>query len=186
MKSELTNLLPPERARSLRTLYLMRLATVAVLVFVGVALIHSVLLLPAYLYLGEQVKGREALLASLSASIDGNQEKEATARTAALTNDATYLTRLSTMPTASAAIRAVLLVPHTGIRIKGFAYAPAQTGKEAQLRVSGVAGSRDALRRYEEALSREPYVTSTELPISSYAKESDIPFTIALTGSLMP
>jgi hypothetical protein len=31
-----------------------------------------------------------------------------------------------------------------------------------------------------------PYVAKADLPISSFAKETDIPFSITLTGSLTP
>ncbi len=52
--------------------------------------------------------------------------------------------------------------------------------------VSGMAATRDALRQYATALGGLPYVSKADLPISAYAKDSDITFTITLTGTLTP
>lgn len=186
MSVELTNLLPPERIRSLRQLYFFRLATVGMLVLVGVAGIHAVLLLPSYLFLQEQVKGREAVLASLTATLAGSEEREVSARVAKLTEDAAHLARLAEAPAASTAIAAILKLPRPGIGLRGFTFTRATEGKEPSMSVSGVASSREKLRAFEQSLAAQPYVTSTELPISAYAKESDIDFTITLTGSLIP
>ncbi len=186
MAHELTNLLPPERARSLRRLYFMRLATVGILMLGGIVVAHGVLLLPSYLYVSEQVRSREAALASFSSTLAGSEEQEVKARIAALNEDASHLSSLAETPAASALIRALLAVPHPGIRLSGFTYTPAINGAEPKMSLSGVAASREALRRYDEALASLPYVSDTDLPISAYAKESDIAFSIALTGPLMP
>jgi len=185
MSLELTNLLPPERLRALRGLYFLRLATVAAVLLSGVALVHGVLLFPSYLYLHQQTREREASLAALSARLAGSEEQEVSARVAALTQDATHLARLASTPTASAAISAVLEIPRSGIRLTGFTFAPVKDQAVA-MTVSGVASSRESLRAYESALAAEPYVSSANLPISAYAKEAEIPFTISLTGTFMP
>jgi len=186
MSSELTNLLPPERVRSLRQLYFFRLATVGMLVLAGVAVIHAVLLLPSYLYLREQVREREAILTSLTATLAGAEEREVSARVTQLTEDATYLARLTETPAASTAIAAVLRAPRPGIVIRGFTFTAGKDSAEATMNVSGIASSRETLREFEQTLAEEPYVTSTDLPISAYAKESNIDFTIRLTGPFLP
>ena len=186
MSVRLTNLLPPERIRGLRQLYFFRLATVGMLVLTGVAVIHGVLLLPSYLYLKEQVHARESVLASLTASLQGSEEREVSARVTRLTEDAAYLARLAKTPAASTAVSAILKVPHTGISMRGFTFTAGSEGKDASMTVSGVASSRETLRRFEQALAAQPYITTTELPISAYAKESAIDFTVVLTGPLMP
>ena len=186
MLPELTNLLPPERARGLRQLYFFRLATVAMLVLSGTAIIHGVLLLPSFLYAKQQVKEKETILASLTATLAGSEERQVSARVNKLTQDATYLARLKERPAASTAVAAFLEVPRTGVRMTGFTFTGPEEGKEARMTVSGIAASRESLRRFEQALSAEPYVTSTDLPISAYAKESDIDFTITLSGTLLP
>ncbi|KND46856.1 MAG: hypothetical protein AB199_00270 [Parcubacteria bacterium C7867-004] len=186
MALELTNLLPAERGRALRKLYFLRLMTVGVLVLAGVVIIHGVFLLPSYLYLGGQVRERQELVDTLSASLAGDEEKQVSARVLALAKDTKYLAKLETTPAASSVIAAILRVPHLGITLSGFTYTPAKDKAEARMTLTGMATTREALRSYEAALAREPYVSATDLPISAYAKESDISFTITLTGSLMP
>lgn len=185
MKPNLTNLLPEERVRALRQLYFLRLAVVGVLLLSVVAIAHGVFLLPSYLYLRDTVEERKAELAQLSTTLAGTQEQEVSARVATLARDATRLAELGTTPKASAAVAAVIGLPREGIRLIGFSFAD-EPGDGAKMTVSGVAASREDLRAYEQALSNAPYVAAADLPISAYAKERDIEFTITLTGSLTP
>ena len=184
MEPELTNLLPKERSHALRQLYFLRLAAVSLVVLAGVLIVHGVLLLPSYLYLRSQVEEREASLARLTASLAGSEEQEISMRVAALAADSSHLARLSSVPKASAAVSAIIALPRPGIRLTGFSFAPEDEG--AVMTVSGVASTREMLRRFEQSLASEPYVTAADLPISAYAKESDIAFTITLSGPLMP
>lgn len=184
MKDELTNLLPQNRIRSLRQVYFLRLATVATLVLAGVAIVHGVLLLPSYLFVRAQVDEREMRLTALTTALAGAAEQEVSARVASISSDSAYLAKRAAAPKASTAAQAVLAVPREGVRLRGLSFSPREDG--AQMLLSGVAGSREALRRYEQALADEPYIASVELPISAYAKESNIDFTITLTGPFTP
>lgn len=179
-----TNLLPPERVRSLRQIYFLRLAVVTVALLTGLVGIHSVLLLPSYLYADSQARDREAELMLRSAALEGSEEEEIGARVSRLSEDASYLVGLGAVPKASSAISAVLTLPRDGIRLVGFSFAPKEEG--AVMTVSGLASTRESLRRYEQALASQPYVTSASLPISAYAKERDIDFTVTLTGPFLP
>lgn len=181
MEPELTNLLPEERIRSLRYVYFTRLAVVAVVLLSGVILVHGVLLLPSYLYVRNQVEERTASLAVLTTTLAGSEEKEISTRVAALGEDSAHLARLSSVPKASAAVRAITALPRSGIRLTGFSFTP-KTGAETIMSVSGVATTREALRTFEQSLANQPFITSADLPISAYAKESNISFTISLTG----
>lgn len=184
MKPELTNLLPENRLRSLRQVYFFRLATVAVLVLSFVAVVHGVLLLPSYLFVQAQVAERQERLDTLTRTLAGAAEKEVSARVAAIGADSAYLAKRAAAAKASTATQAVLAVPREGVRLTGVSFAPEDDG--AQMLLSGVAASREALRRFEQALSDESYIAGVELPISAYAKESNIDFTITLTGTFMP
>jgi hypothetical protein len=103
-----------------------------------------------------------------------------------LQDDAAYLTHLSATPTVSSLIRAVLKVPRPGITISGFSYSPPTGSAAGKFLILGMAATRDDLRRYDLALAALPFVTNADLPISAYAKEASIPFTITLSGSLLP
>ncbi|MDB5264941.1 MAG: hypothetical protein JWN64_512 [Parcubacteria group bacterium] len=184
--TELTNLLPKDRVRALRKDYFFRLVTVATTLLIGIALVHTVLLIPSYVYATQQIHSGKAELDTLSAALAGSDEAQANARTKNLEADAAYLAQLQTIPTASAAIKAVIMLPRPGISIVGVTFTPPKADGIGTMTLSGVASDRESLRKYNQALAGLPFVKSADLPISAYAKESDIDFTITLTGTLKP
>jgi type II secretory pathway pseudopilin PulG len=187
LRSELTNLLPRSAMRALRREYFVRLITLAVMLAVVVIIIHGVLLIPAYMYTRADVMLKQNELNTIVASASTAEEQEINARIARAQSDITYLGRLQTQSTASGAVRALISIAHPGIKLSGFSYtAPTTASGPASMGISGVADTRDALRSYVDALSHLPYVTKADLPISAYAKENAIPFTITVTGTLRP
>ena len=186
MYRELTNLLPTRRRESLRRDYFLRLGVV---VFLGIAALigaHGILLVPAHVFVEEQISSRERTLAALSVELETKEEREADARLSDLRSDTTYLSHLSLVSAGSEAIRAVLALPRVGIRLRSFTFTPPSEEKEGKMTIAGIADTRDALRRYNLTLSALPFVTKADLPISAYAKESDISFLITLSGALKP
>ncbi len=187
MYPELTNLLPRSYVNQLRHSYFFRLLTVGVIMAVVLLLIHALLLVPSYLYASTRLASEQRQLDAIANSTQTAQEQEVRTRVGALSADATYLTRLASMPTGSGAVRALLAVPSPGVRITGFSYtAPASAGADASMIVSGTADTRDSLRAYTVALGALPYVKNVDLPIGAYAKDSDIDFSLTVTGPLKP
>lgn len=181
------NLLPDTRKQALVRLYLTRVGVVAALLLSGVFLVHTTLTLPSYLYLHQQVTERTQELAGLGEKLAGSKEREVSARITALNASATYLSHTESKVTASGAMRAVGSVPHTGVKLTGFSFSqPLAVGSAPKMTLSGNAVSREALRAYVSALGTLPYITKVDLPISAYAKETDIDFTITLSGTFLP
>ena len=181
------NLLPPSRSRAFRRSYFIRLATVGFMLLTGLVVIHGVLLLPSYLYASAEVRAEQADLASTEASTPGNVSS-AEAELTTLKSDASYLGRLGAAPSASGAVRAALSVPHPGISIVSITYTPPGPSSPASAKVvlTGTAATREELRTYDLALSGVPFISSVDLPISAYAQESNIAFSVTLTGTLQP
>lgn len=186
MHSELTNLLPLERITANRREYFTRLATVVVSTLSCVVLASGVLLVPSYLFLHQEMQSREARISELNIQLAAAGGEAATKRLSVLSANAGYLARLASTPTATAAINAVLAVPHAGISLSSLTFTPPTQGPSGRMTLTGVASTREALRSYALALDALPFVSSTDLPISVYAKESNIPFAITLTGTLQP
>jgi hypothetical protein len=187
LSSELTNLLPRASVRGLRREYFVRLTTIALGLATIALVVHGVLLIPAYLYTHAEVVREQQELSAMTASASTQEERDINARIAAVKADISYLSRLSTQPTASAAVRAILDVPHPNVKLTGFTFALPSTGTgSAQMTVSGTAANRDALRAYVASLGQQPYITKADLPISAYAKETNIEFTVTLTGTFQP
>lgn len=177
------NLLPDARKHILTRFYFMRVGVVSALLLAGVFVIHTTLMLPAYLNVSQKNTDRTLELSTLTARLADSQEQELDSRVEALSERAQYLATLTHGTTASGALRTFVAVPHNGLRISSFSFAE---GSAARLTISGTAVSREALRAYAGALATLPYVSSVDLPISAYAKESDIPFSITVTGTLTP
>jgi hypothetical protein len=181
MRAELTNLLPPERLAALRRDYLFRLGTVALATAALLIVAHGVLLAPAYLYARERIVVAEERLAELSARRAVSGYEDLSARIAAFSARAGDIEKLAAAPSAADAVRAILDLPRRGIALESFAYTPPDpSGKGGRMTVSGIADARDALRAFNDDLGKLPFVASTDLPLSAYAKETAIDFSIAL------
>lgn len=185
MFPELTNLLPISRVRAFRRAYFMRLAVVAIFLASVAVAVHGLLLAPSYFFAARETAREQQQLDAISASLATTEEKQVSARLSALRDNVAYLSHLGTAPTASSALRAVLAVPRSGITLGGLSFTPS-TGAKSQMMLTGMAATRDALRQYDQALATLPFVASADLPISAYAKDTNIPFTITLTGALQP
>lgn len=182
MDTELTNLLPCDRIRAFRREYFLRLLTVFV---VGCGLLvfaWGFLLFPSYIYLEKTIEAKEATITALGNAFQNADQQAADAELSTLVHNATYLNSLAKVSGASVALTAILAVPRPGVRLTGFSFVPPKGTTPSTLSVSGTAVSRDALRGYNIALGAVPGVTSADLPVSAYAKESNIAFTITLTG----
>ncbi|MBA3789190.1 hypothetical protein H0X32_02220 [Patescibacteria group bacterium] len=186
MFPELTNLLPRSSLRALRRRYFVRVATVGVILVILLMIIHGALLVPSYLYAQQEVRLESADLQNISKTLTTSEEQQAQARLTTLQSKASYLLNLRTAPTASAAIRAVLAVPHGGVTLTGFTFTPPTKAVKGSMQVSGIASTRDTLRSYSQSLGALPGITTADLPISVYANENAIPFTITLAGSFTP
>lgn len=184
--SELTNLLSRDRIRALRREYMVRLLTVAAVLTSIVVGVHAVLLSPAYIYLLEEVKTREAHLAGLALAFASSEGQEMGTRLAELGTRAEALYLIAKAPTGSSVIRSVLATPHSGIRITGVTLSRPEGGGDSQMRVMGIAQKREPLQIFHKALSSLSFVSRADLPLSVYAQESDISFSITLSGTLAP
>jgi hypothetical protein len=181
MPNELTNLLPADRRHSLHRDYVLRLGVVAALLASTLTVIAGVLLIPTYIFLSNSARTKEDRLATIEASLSSVSEKTLSDRLAALSADAATLTALPDAHSASAVMRTFLTIPHQGISLSSFVYTPAVGTTHGTLAVSGTATTRDTLRNYQLALQQAPFATSADLPVSAYALDTDIPFTITIT-----
>ncbi len=186
MMRNLLNLLPPEHMQSLMRAYHLRVVVVVVSVLLFILGVHLALLVPAYIYEQVAIQTREAELAELTAARISEEEKQFDARATLFAADAAYLSRLSEAPSASDALRILLGVSRPGITLQGMTFAIGK-GKEPQkITLSGVASTRNTLRQYVGALKDVAGIQGAEVPISTYAQESNIRFTVTLTGTPTP
>ena len=180
MSPEPINLLPPERRRALRRDYFVRLAVLAVALSLVLVLVAGVLLIPAYVFLAGAARTKQAQLASIESALSSTDETALADRLSSLRAATAILVALATGPSVSALIRETLSVERPGITLTGFSYTRGAAAKPGMLTIAGVSASRNSLRAYQLALASVPGFASVDLPVSSYAKDSDIPFVITV------
>jgi hypothetical protein len=183
MRDPLTNLLPDDRLRALRRTYFLRLGATASVLATFLIAAYALMLLPTYMYLLSTASAKHARLASIESSLASSDEAELSVRLDALSSDAATLVALGSAPSVVGLVRQTLAVSRPGITLSGFSYTPAAGKTPSALAVSGTAATRDALRQYQIALQALPFVASADLPVSAYAQDSNISFTITLTLS---
>jgi len=181
MPTDQTDLLPPERQRAISREYFLHLCATAALFVTGLVLAATVLLVPTFVFLSKSMRAKEAHLANIESAFSSTDEAALSARLTALSRNAATLSSLARAPSASATVRTALAISRPGIVLSGFVYAPVSGTRPGTLSISGVAATRDALRSYQLALSSSSFATSADLPVSAYAKDSDILFTIVVT-----
>jgi len=180
MHKELTNLLPLARQHAVRRDYFVRLAVIMLWFVSALTLAAAVLLIPTYVFLVGSASGKEARLATINATLSSADESALSARLLALSQNAKTLTTLADVPSVSGIIREMLMIGRPGITISGLQYTPPSGKNLGAMTISGVAATRDALRKYQLALSSSSLVRTADLPVSAYAKDSDIEFTISI------
>lgn len=181
MNRELTNLLPPERQQSLFREHILRMCVVAVVLAIALTLVSAILLFPTYVFLSKSYAIKESRLVGIESAISSADGTAFSARLSALSGDVEILAKLGSAQSASEIIRTALAIPHPGVALSGLAYSPAAGKNSGILAISGTAASRDSLRNYQMALQSAPFSASAVLPVSAYAKDSDIAFTITVT-----
>lgn len=181
MPEQVTDLLPPDRQRALSRAYWLRLGTLFALLLTLLTAAAAVLLLPTYLYLSGSASAKAERLASMEAVLGSEEEAELAARLSTLGSDATTLRSLSSAPQASAILRALLDVRRRSVTLSSISYTALSADQPGTLAVTGTASTREALRAYQLALAGAPFSQGAGLPVSAYAKDANIPFTITVT-----
>lgn len=181
MANELTNLLPEARKELIVREYRFRLGVVAALLLSLLVGVAAILLVPTYIFLVANTNAKETRLTDIKASLSSGEEVALSKRLSTLSSNASSLISLSKTSSVSVLLRSVLAVPRTGITLSGFTHTAATGKLNGALTLSGIAATRDVLRNYQLALQNESFVSSAELPVSVYAQDSNIAFTITIS-----
>lgn len=181
MSNELTNLLPEARKELIVREYRFRFGVVAALLLSLLVCVAAILLIPTYIFLAANANAKETRLTDIKASLSSGEEATLSKRLSILSSNAASLISLSNTSSVSALVRSVLAVPRPGITLSGFTHTAATGKTNGALTLSGIAATRDVLRNYQLALQGESFVSTAELPVSVYAKDSNIAFTITIS-----
>ena len=181
MNNTLTNLISSERQGALRRDYFIRYCVVIVICITILIFVAAILLLPTYVFLSKSLSAKENHLANIESKISSADEAILSARITNLSRSVVILMRQVKTSSTSDVVRDLLAIPRPGIAISGFTYAPAVGKIPGIVTVSGTAVTRDSLRGYQISLQNTQFIRTVDLPISVYAKDSDISFTVTIT-----
>jgi Tfp pilus assembly protein PilN len=180
MHNELTNLLPAGKIKEFHVRYFMRLGIVSVCMLAVLVGIHGVLLLPSHFFLTQQIMEEQQKLEVVSTESSSSEEKDFEERLSLLSKNAIQIKDLASSDSASDIFTRTLDIEHKNISILGFTYTAATGKTPGVVAIAGLAKTRDSLRQYQLALQSADFVAAADLPVSSYAKDFDISFTITL------
>ncbi len=183
MRIKPINLLPPSRVHMLRKQRLIQLATVSAIVFSVLIITQMVLLFPAYNYLQTKYYNLQNLQREFSAKLASRNIQAINTRTKTLNKNVHFLETLDNTPSGVAAIQYILNITHHDVTINSITYTTPSKKQKAKIILSGMAQTREALHTYQQELQTNRHINSVDLPVNSYAKDSDITFTIIITGS---
>lgn len=172
------NLLPEYNARVFKRMYLLRLLSVSLLALAVLVIIHSVLLVPTYVFLQAQILNQNIEKEFLSKTLVASGSNEVEARLSALNEKIILLNTLPQQPTFISAIEEILEVSRTGIQVTQISYTPYDP--KTHIGVRGIATDRDALRSFAQRLETRDGVAAVEFPIGNLSKDKDLPFTISI------
>jgi hypothetical protein len=178
------NLLPYQDKYAIRSEYKKRLLVVALLFTFFVEIIGTVLLIPSLVI--SSARERELLdtRTALKSVTSEDEEGGTFATTLKETTDKlSFLSPAKNLATPATAIALSASVRPAGVHLKRFTYTVGKNYEGGTIRVEGSADTRDVLLLYKQALEREKLFTEVDLPISNFAKEKNIEFSVELTAS---
>lgn len=173
------NLLSELSKRKFKRAYLLRLLTVTLFAVASLVVVHSVLLIPSYVFLQAQVLNQEVEKEFTQKTLEASGSDEVEARLGALNAHIALLQTLPEEPSFISAVEEVLEVSRTGIAVTHISYTPKHP--EVQISVRGIAVDRDALRSFAKILEERKEIKGVDFPISNLSKEKDLPFNISIT-----
>jgi len=174
------DLLPYSEKKSIKVEYGLRRAIVA-LGFLLATIISGIIFLVPPLVISSfrlrEVTATEASLAS-NASIKKQQEIKLAIQTANK--------KLDTLASASGAsatgvLTGIAAMKSADMTITSFDLARSATGTSSAVTVKGMAKDRETLLAFANKLKSDPAYASVDLPISNFAKDTNISFTLTVT-----
>jgi hypothetical protein len=179
MEETENNLLPATRKKAFMRAYRMRVGISVALAVIALVLFAGLLLVPTHRFLSKSIEMKQEHLTSVESVLNVSNETEQK-RFNEFSKDAAALMALKDAPSSVKTIETILAVPRAGITLLNFSYTPPKEEIGRSIAVSGTALTRDALRQYQLALQGVFGVSRAELPVSAYAKNVHIPFTVTV------
>lgn len=177
------NLLPFEEKKKLRKEYRRRIFVVFLLMIIVAEAIMAILLVPTIILVISQEKDFKAQLleyGELSAEGEGGSFNALLKETTEKLNE---LSPAKNKALPSEAIIKIVKTKTIGIHLERFTYKAGKDFATGDFTIDGKAETRDALLLFRKALEAEKSFSAVRLPVSNFAQEKDIPFSVGVTVS---
>lgn len=176
------NLLPKTEKEAIRREYRIRLATVVLWFSFATLVIGSLLLLPSWFLSAQKEKVAQSRFDALSQSIERRGAAGLEGVLLATKKQLELLAREAPKGLLYELIGAIASRRPKNISFESITVTD-RSGEKRGIAVTGLARDRDSLVLFSRALEGLPFLERVELPLSSLAKESDIPFSLNVTAS---
>ena len=173
------NLIPEEKKKKLEKEYTLRLSATATIFLGSICLVALILLIPSYVIsnsrLKEAQKKNDALISALSLS----NTKSATDVLKTISADSDALKGTLQYPALASLIETIATSKPEGIVINSIDFSSGSSPDTVTL--GGVASTRDSLVAFSGLFQSNPLFQNASLPISDFAKDRDIDFSLTLS-----
>lgn len=174
------NLIPPEAHTRIKTEYWIRVLTTWLFLLAVAATVVGALLLPAYVLVSSQVS-RSATDADLARARVGEHDTTTKVLDAAA-EESRLVMAMSQTPELMGVVEMIEGLVPAGVEATSYTLAR-QSSWVAPVVLGGTASTRTALATFRDALLTHPKIVKVDLPISNFAKDKDISFTVTFTIS---
>ena len=174
------NLLPHDQKLLVLKEYKLRRIAVVFGSFLSVIILADVLLVPSFVLVFYKARVSSTTAAPVAATAQDATDQKAFQ--AQLQSDRQIIASVKSdkKMVPSKAISFILNNKKSDITILSINYSVTDTGYAVSVR--GIASTRESLRNFSDALQNEEGVTSVKLPVSSFAENSNIGFSIDIKG----
>lgn len=177
----MTNLLPQSEQLTIQKEYKYRRAVVFVLMFVGAVLMSAGFLLPSLILSNIKLEtiGSEAK----KARVENEEQSKVNSSTVVLKETEEKLALLKSDDEERSVVSAISLITKNkspNIRIKEISY---ESGEMGRIVITGISKDRQSLTDFLNQMQTIAVFKSVDLPVSNFAKDKDINFSMQITGT---
>ncbi len=176
----MTNLLPQEQQRVIRREYAYRRTIVALGVLACAVLVSAGFLVPSYILSG--VRLQEAERASLTMRAQETPRGQEALAVLADTRAKIALLAGDEGATATDVVDRITRRKTDNIKIGSIVFSHKTTDNPGLIMVTGLAKDRESLTSFLKSIQSDVSFSSASVPVSNFAKDRDIPFSMEITG----
>ncbi len=178
----MANLLPQKERKSFEWEYRSRLVVIILLFFIVTFVIGVVFLLPSYFISQSKNESIARQFELLEKAIELREEDVSVKSLLAVKQKINELTIVNGQVPQTKILQVIIDSMDSHVTVNAFFYIQSKD-KNSEMRITGTAESRTALLSFSDRLKKEELFELVDFPVSSLARDSDIVFSIILSGN---